>query len=62
MNAEHPRRKKFLVNLSNAIFVQHEGDRNKLIEARKAAGLEGPPTRAERSVGWSESQRVLPRG
>ena len=45
MNAEHPRRKKFLVDLSHAIFVQHEGDRKELL---KAARLEGPPTRAER--------------
>lgn len=44
MNAEHPRRKKFLVDLhvSQAIFSQHQGDRTQLIEARKAAGLEGP--------------------
>ena len=48
MNAEHPRRKKFLVNLSHAIFVQHEGDRKELLKAREAARLEGPPTRAER--------------
>ena len=48
MNAEHPRRKKFLVDLSHAIFVQHEGDRKELMKAREAAGLEGPPTRAER--------------
>ena len=48
MNAEHPRRKKFLVDLSHAIFIQHEGDQLKLVEARKAAGLEGLPTRAER--------------
>ena len=27
MNAKHPRRKKFLVDLSCAIFAQHEGDR-----------------------------------
>ena len=26
MNAEHPRRKKFLIDLSHAIFVQHEGN------------------------------------
>ena len=31
MNAEHPRRKKFLVDLSHAIFVQHEGDRKELV-------------------------------
>ena len=42
INAEHPRRKKFLVNLSLAIFVQHEGDRRKLMQAREAARLEGP--------------------
>ncbi len=48
MNAEHPRRKKFLTDLSHAMFVQHEGDQQKLMEAKKAAGLEGPPTRAER--------------
>ena len=48
MNAEHPRRKKFLVDLSQAIFSQHEDDRNKLMVARKAAGLEGPMTRTER--------------
>ena len=48
MNAEHPRRKKFLVDLSHAIFVQHEGDREHLMKAREAAGLEGPPTLAER--------------
>ncbi len=27
MNAEHPRRKKFLVDLSQAMFVQHQSDR-----------------------------------
>ena len=48
MNAEHPRRKKFLVDLSHAIFVQHGGDRLKLVQAREAAGQEGPPTRTER--------------
>ena len=45
MNAEHPHRKKFLVDLSHTIFVQHEGDKKELMEA---ARLEGPPTRAER--------------
>ena len=48
MNAEHPRRKKFLVDLSHAMFVQHECDRQQLMRAREAAGLEGPPTRTER--------------
>ena len=48
MNAEYPRRKKFLVDLSHAIFVQHKGDLRELMEAREAAGQEGPPTRAER--------------
>ena len=48
INAEHPRRKRFLVDLSQAIFSQHLGDRQQLIEARKAARLEGPPTRTER--------------
>ena len=48
MNAEHPRRKKFLIDLSHAIFMQHEGDRQKLLNAKEAAELEGPPTRAER--------------
>ena len=48
MNAEHPRRKKFLVDLSHAIFMQHEGDQQQLMKAREAAGLEGPPTRTER--------------
>ena len=61
MNAEHPRRKKFLVDLSHTIFVQHEGDRKELMKAREAARLEGPPTRARRVkfvrrvVGESES-------
>ena len=48
MNAEHPRRKKFLVDLSHAMFLQHDGDRRELMKARQAAGLEGPPTRTER--------------
>ena len=48
MNAEHPRRKKFLVDLSQAIFSQHEGARQKLMEAREAANPSGPPTRTER--------------
>ena len=48
MNAEHPRHKKFLIDLSHAIFVQHEGDRQELMKARDAAGLEGPPTCTER--------------
>ena len=48
VNAEHPRRKKFLVDLSQAIFIQHEGDRLSLMEAKKAARQEGPPTRTER--------------
>ena len=48
MNTEHPCCKKFLIDLSHAIFVQYEGDRQQLMKAREAAGLEGPPTRAER--------------
>ena len=48
MNAEHPRWKKFLVDLSHAIFVQHEGDRQQLMQTREAAGLEGLPTQTER--------------
>ena len=48
MNAEHPRRNKFLIDLSYAIFVQHGGDRQQLMKAREAAGLEGAPTRTER--------------
>ena len=48
MDAKHPRRKKFLVDLSIAIFVQHKGNRKHLMRAREAAGLEGPPTCAER--------------
>ena len=44
MNDEYPRR-KILIDLSHAIFVQHEGDRQQLMKAREAAGL---PTRAER--------------
>ncbi len=48
MNAEHPQRKKFLVDLSHAMFVQHEGDRERLLKAREAAWLEGPPTRTKR--------------
>ena len=34
--------------MSKAIFIQHQGDRQKLVEARHAARLEGPPTRTER--------------
>lgn len=48
MNAEHPRCKKFLIDLSHAIFVQHEGDWQQLMNVREAAGLEGPPTHTER--------------
>ena len=48
MNAEHPRRKKFFIDLSQATFIQHQGDQQKLVEARRAARLEGPPTRTER--------------
>lgn len=48
MNAEHPHRRKFLIDLSHAIFVQHEGDRQQLMGAREAAGLKGPPTRTKR--------------
>ena len=48
INAEHPRRKKFLIDLSHAIFVQHEDDRKQLMKAKETAGLEGPPTRTER--------------
>ncbi len=48
INAEHLRRKNFLVNLSQAIFSQHAGDWKQLMNARKAARLEGPPTRTER--------------
>ncbi len=44
MNAEHPRRKRFLVDLSRAILTQHQGDHQKLMAAREAAGLEDPPT------------------
>ena len=48
INAEHPRRKKFLTDLSRAIFVQHEEDLKELMEARTAARLDGPPTCTER--------------
>ena len=48
MEAEHPRQKKFLMDLSHAIFVQHEGDQQRLMKAKEAAGLEGLPTHAER--------------
>ena len=48
MNAEHPRRKKFLVDLSHAIFVQHADDLRLLMEAREAAKITGPPSRSER--------------
>ena len=47
MNVEHPQRKKFLIDLSQALFIQHQGDWQKLIEARSAARLEGPPARTE---------------
>ena len=65
MNAEHPWRKKFLIDLSQAIFVQHEGDWQQLMRAREAARLEGPPTCAERVKYIRRvvvSQRVLPNG
>ncbi len=39
MNAEHPRCSKFLIDLSHAIFVQHEGDRQQLIKPREALDL-----------------------
>ncbi len=39
INAEHPRRKKFLVDLSQAIFVQHQGDRDRLMEARSTSSV-----------------------
>ena len=48
LNVGHPRRNKFLVDLSCAILTQHEDDREELERARVAAGLKGPPTRAER--------------
>ena len=44
MNAEHPWRKKFLIDLSQAIFIQHQVDQQKLVEARRATRLEGPRT------------------
>ena len=47
MNAEHPRRKKFLLDLSQAIFSQYEEDQQLLKNARDAAGLVGPPTRVK---------------
>ena len=60
MNAEHPRRRKFLIDLSQAIFSQHQGDRQKLVEARRAAKLEGPPIRTKRVKfirrGWCSRQ------
>ena len=34
MNAEHPRRKKFLVDLSQAILMQHQEDLAALMKAR----------------------------
>ena len=34
MNAEHPHRNKFLVDLSQAIFMQHQEDLAALIKAR----------------------------
>lgn len=48
INAEHPRRKKFLIDLSQAMFIQHEEDRHNLMVAREAAGLKGLLNRVER--------------
>ena len=48
INAEHPCRKKFLIDMSHAIFASHPGDVELLDKARKAAQLEGPPNRTER--------------
>ena len=39
VNAEHPRRKKLLVDLRHAIFLQHPGDLEALVAARKTAKL-----------------------
>lgn len=44
----HARHSKFLVDLSMAIFVQHQGDRKSLMAAQQAAHLEGPTTRTGR--------------
>ena len=49
MNAEYPRWKKFLIDLSHTIFVQHEGGYcQELMEAREATRLDGPPICTER--------------
>lgn len=48
INTEHSRRKKFLVDLSHAIFLQHKGDYENLMKAREAACLDGPPSWTER--------------
>ncbi len=36
------------MDLSQAIYIQHRGDLEQLMEAKKAARQEGPPTRTER--------------
>ena len=40
MNAEHPRRKKFLIDLSQAIFIQHQPDVEELMKARAGMSLQ----------------------
>lgn len=47
MNAKHPHCKKFLTDLSHAIFMQHGDDWQQLLKAREAAGLEELPPHAE---------------
>jgi len=45
INAEHLRRRKFLIDRSQAMFFHHKGDLDQLMAARQAESLEGPPTR-----------------
>ena len=47
-SVEDPHCKKFPIDLSHTMFVQHDSDHYQLMKAIEAAGLEGPPTHAKR--------------
>ena len=47
-SVEDPHCKKFPIDQSHTMFVQHDSDHYQLMEAREAAGREGPRTHAKR--------------
>ncbi|KAF4721375.1 hypothetical protein FOZ62_026342, partial [Perkinsus olseni] len=48
-NAQHPRRCQLIADLASALYQDHPGDLERLLEVRKEAGLDGAPSKSERT-------------